>query len=92
MVIMMCCGGQVVVCGLWLCVGALNRGCAKKSITQEYYHYQFRPNYLRQSRISVVSDSQGRVLYGSSILRLLSIMSFSRNNKNVQYHQNPYGG
>ena len=23
-------GGRVVVCGLWLCVGAQNRGCAKK--------------------------------------------------------------
>jgi len=29
MVIMCCVVGPVVVCGLWLCVGVLNRGCPK---------------------------------------------------------------
>ena len=74
--VIMCCGPS---CGLWFVVVCwcakqrVRQKKTKKSITQEYYHYQFRSNYLRQSRISVVSDSLGRVLYGSTKLYMWAI-------------------
>ena len=40
-------------------LGGITRSCL------DVCDYQFRPNYLRQSRISVVFDSLGGVLYGS---------------------------